>query len=97
MLTQSIRLTISLALLQVLLEHEVDNVGGVWDTQPGAETLMARIMAVATTSPFGVGGAQYRLGSRDIQSVDTVPFGCYRREVFERIGLFDERTDPQSG
>jgi hypothetical protein len=22
--------------------------------------------------------------------VDTVPFGCYRREVFERIGTFDE-------
>ncbi len=25
--------------------------------------------------------------------VDTVAFGCYRREVFERIGMFDERME----
>ena len=27
---------------------------------------------------------------REDRWVDTVPFGCYRREVFDRIGLFDE-------
>ena len=27
---------------------------------------------------------------REDRWVDTVPFGCYRREVFDRIGMFDE-------
>src|SRR5262249_8702492 len=40
--------------------------------------------------PFGIGNAQYRLGTREPRWVDTVPFGCYRKDVFQRIGLFDE-------
>ena len=32
----------------------------------------------------------FRVGVSEPRWVDTVPFGCYRREVFERIGLFDE-------
>ncbi|MGH9336217.1 MAG: glycosyltransferase family 2 protein, partial [Vicinamibacteria bacterium] len=31
----------------------------------------------------------FRTGADGIMEVDTVPFGCYRREVFERIGAFD--------
>ena len=25
--------------------------------------------------------------------VDTVPFGCYKKEVFEKVGLYDERLE----
>ena len=39
--------------------------------------------------PFGVGGAHFRTGARD-GYVDTVAFGAYRREVFGRVGWFDE-------
>ncbi len=51
---------------------------------------MARAIAVAVTHPFGIGNAYYRLGVSKPRSVDTVPFGCYRRDVFDRIGKFDE-------
>ena len=40
---------------------------------------------------FGVGGAKFRIGSDKIEEVDTVPFGCYKKEIFDRIGLYDER------
>ena len=67
-----------------------DNVGGAWVTLPGDATVAARAIALALAHPFGIGNARYRLGTNEQRDVDTVPFGCFRREVFERIGLFDE-------
>jgi len=69
-----------------------DNVGGVWITHPGAGTAEAMAVAIVLSHRFGVGSADYRLsGSEAPREVDTVPFGCYRREMFEKIGLYDER------
>lgn len=67
-----------------------DNVGGAWVTHPGDGTTVARAIAAALAHPFGIGNARYRLGTNEVREVDTVPFGCFRREVFERVGLFDE-------
>ncbi len=67
-----------------------DNVGGAWRILPGGNTPMARAIAVGLAHPFGVGNAYYRIGASAPRWVDTVPFGCYRREVFTRNGLFDE-------
>jgi glycosyltransferase involved in cell wall biosynthesis len=67
-----------------------DNVGGLWRILPGADTPMARAIAIGLAHPFGVGNAHYRIGTSAPRWVDTVPFGCYRREVFTRNGLFDE-------
>ena len=40
---------------------------------------------------MGVGNADYRInGSSDIREVDTVPFGCWRKAWFSKIGLLDE-------
>jgi len=41
-------------------------------------------------SPFGAGGS-FRFQSKRLIETDTVFGGCYRREVFDKIGLFDER------
>lgn len=78
-------------LVQVLRQSGADNVGGVFDIQPGGDGVLARALARATASPFGIGNARYRLASGAIEAVDTVPFGCYRRDVFDRVGLFDEQ------
>jgi hypothetical protein len=51
---------------------------------------VARAIAVGLSHPFGVGNSHFRIGSSAPRWVDNVPFGCYRREVFDRIGLFDE-------
>ena len=57
---------------------------------PGDDSAIAQAIAVAVCHPFGIGNAYYRIGVSKPRWVDTVPFGCYRKEVFDRIGLFDE-------
>lgn len=66
-----------------------DNVGGVWDIRPGAGGWVAASIAAAAAHPLGVGDALYRHATQ-AQIVDTVPFGAFRRDLIERIGLFDE-------
>ncbi len=66
-----------------------DNVGGVWNIQPGAHSWMAHAIALAASHPLGAGDARYRIGGA-AQEVDTVPFGAYRREVIDKLGLYDE-------
>jgi len=67
-----------------------ENVGGVWRTLPGGDSAMARAIALGMSHPFGVGNVYFRIGASSPRWVDSVPFGCYPREVFEEIGLFDE-------
>ena len=66
-----------------------DNVGGVWEIHPGAQTWIAKSIAVAASHPLGVGDAMYRLAKRAAE-VDTVPFGSYRRSLIAKIGAYDE-------
>lgn len=66
-----------------------DNVGGVWDIQPGADTWVAKSISFAAAHPLGVGDAMYRLNAKP-GAVDTVPFGSFRRSLIQKIGTFDE-------
>jgi len=71
-----------------------DNVGASTITVPADNKPVSRAIAISMSSIFGVGNATFRLENitgKEFIEVDTVPFGCYRREVFERIGLFDEQ------
>jgi glycosyltransferase involved in cell wall biosynthesis len=77
-------------LVKYLFELNADNVGGVWKIFPANDTAIATAIAVGSSHPFGVGNSIYRIGANKIMEVDTVPFGCYKRDVFERIGYFDE-------
>src|SRR5882672_9514409 len=67
-----------------------DYVGGAWVTLPADETPRARAIAAVLAHPFGIGNSRYRLGTHHVREVDTLPFGCFRRELFQRVGLFDE-------
>lgn len=72
------------------LELELgDNVGGVWDIQPGGKGRIPRSIAAAAAHPFGVGDARYRYSTQP-GSVDTVPFGAFRRTTLDTIGLYNE-------
>lgn len=73
-----------------LMQSGADNVGGVLVMGPANDSAAARAIAVAVCHPFGVGNAYYRTGVGGPRWVDTVPFGCYRKEVFQRVGKFDE-------
>lgn len=77
-------------LVEALLSSDADNVGGLIVTLPADPSTMARAIAVGLSHPFGVGNAYFRIGVGAPRWVDSVPFGCFRREVFDRIGLFDE-------
>ena len=66
-----------------------DVVGGRLITRPGADTITAKGIALMTQHRFGVGNSAFRINS-SAREVDTVPFGAFRREVFEKVGLFRE-------
>lgn len=65
------------------------NIGGVWDIQAGTDSWIARSIAEAAGNPLAVGDAHYRFTDK-ADYVDTVPYGAYKRELFEQIGFFDE-------
>ena len=77
-------------LVKWLEKSGADNVGGIWVTRPANGAPTAKAIAIGLSHPFGIGNAYFRIGTTEPRWVDTVPFGCYRREVFERIGMFDE-------
>ena len=76
--------------VKYLKEYNVDNVGGIMLTLPRDNTLIAKAIAISLSHPFGAGNSYFRIGSEKPRWVDTVFGGCYKREVFEKIGLFNE-------
>lgn len=77
-------------LIDGLERLNADNVGGVWETLPANDSEKAWAIAQVLSSGLGVGNAHFRTGAETEREVDTVPYGCFRRELFYRIGLFDE-------
>lgn len=73
--------------VQFLESTGADNVGGPARTKPG--TYLERAIAAAYHSPFSVGGARFHDVAYE-GYVDTVTYGCWRKDVFERFGFFDE-------
>ena len=74
--------------VETLLTRDCDNVGGVVETR--GRGFMGEAIAAMLSTPLGVGNSQFRTTNEDAY-VDTLPFGCFRRELFDRIGFYDER------
>lgn len=66
-----------------------NNVGGPLITLPGADTLSARCVAALTSHPYVVGGSKFRTSMKE-EYADGAFFGAFPRELFERIGYFNE-------
>ena len=73
--------------LQLLATSGADNVGGI--QRAYGEGYIGRVVALATSSPFGVGSARFHYSHKG-EWVNTIYLGAYRREVFQKFGLFDE-------
>lgn len=76
--------------VKCLKEYNADNVGGVIKTLPREKTLIAKAIAICLSHSFGVGDSYFRKGSDKPKWVDTVFGGCYKKEVFKKIGFFNE-------
>ncbi len=63
-------------------------VGGLLDTI--SDTFVGKAVAAVQSCVFGVGNVRFRVGGPP-GFVDTVVYGCYRREVFDKYGYFDEQ------
>jgi succinoglycan biosynthesis protein ExoA len=75
--------------VQLLKEGVADNVGGVWQIEPGQDTCIAKAIAAAASHPLGAGDALYRIAKKAAY-VETVPFGAFAKKTFEKVGRFDE-------
>jgi succinoglycan biosynthesis protein ExoA len=73
------------------------NVGGVMHTATRDRGPFAEAIRIVLTSRFGVGNSDFRIGTHwnggEPKWVDTVFGGCWPREVFSRIGRFNERLE----
>lgn len=66
---------------------KAENVGGYVETKSNG--FLGNAIAKILSSRFGVGGSSFRTKAID-DNVDTVPFGAFRKELFDKIGLFNE-------
>lgn len=64
-----------------------DNAGGRMNAI--SQTTFGKAVALATSTPFGVGGARFHYSEHE-EWVDTVYMGAWRSKVFDEIGGFDE-------
>jgi glycosyltransferase involved in cell wall biosynthesis len=71
-----------------LLRDGVDGVGGPLETI--GDTFLAKAIATAMSSSFGVGGSAFRTVSNKTMLADTVAFPAYTRRIMDRAGRFDE-------
>jgi len=75
----------------VVAHSGIGVVGGVWVIEPGATSLEAEAISIAAAHPFGSGGVMYRNPRVPATiDVDTVPFGCFTRRLWETLGGLDE-------
>ncbi len=69
---------------------KADNVGAKWDIISNNNSKKSHAIAIACGIPISVGNVSYKLGTDKPKEVDTVPYGCYKKEIFQNIGLFNE-------
>lgn len=78
-------------LVGAIEKFDADNVGTVCRTDVLNKTPKSLAIREVLSNPLGVGNSAFRTGIEAAKEVDTVPFGCWKRSVFDRFGMYDER------
>lgn len=78
-------------LVNGLWRLKADNVGTVCKTDVLNKTPKTLAIREVLGNKFGVGNSTFRTGIDHEQEVETVPFGCWPREVFDKYGKYDVR------
>jgi len=79
--------------VEYLKSSGADSVGGSMRTLPQGAGPFAEPIRIVLTHRFGVGNSHFRTGTGSPRWVDTVFGGCWRREIFDRVGLFNEKLE----
>lgn len=79
------------ALVAALKKYDADNVGAVCRTDVLNKTSKTLAIREVLCNKFGVGNSTFRIGITCAQETETVPFGCWKREVFDKYGMYDVR------
>ncbi len=76
-----------------LQKYDVANVGGRFMILPDDDTLLAKCIALGMADAFGQGKYYTWMRSlREPTEVDTVSFGCFKKELISRLGIdFNEQ------
>ena len=69
---------------------DADNVGCTLETKSKGK--IGNAISNVLSSKFGVGDSKFRTNSKS-GYVDTVPFGTFRKSLFEKIGYFNEKLE----
>jgi glycosyltransferase involved in cell wall biosynthesis len=77
-------------LITSAMEFDADNTGTVCITEVKNSNPKSNAIKKVLSNKFGVGNSFFRVGVDKIMEVDTVPFGCYKREVFKKVGVFNK-------
>lgn len=77
--------------IETSLRTNADNVGGIVITLKGDDSYNAALVQALTTHKFGVGDSSFRTEQRVEGSSDTVPFGFFKKDIFKKVGYFDQR------
>jgi len=78
-------------LKEAMVRYDATNVGAVCKTDVLNKNAKTLAIKEVLSNPFGVGNSLFRIGVDKVTEVDTVPFGCYRKEVFEKYGLYNPK------
>lgn len=74
-----------------LNKYNADNIGAVCRTDVLNKTPKTLAIREVLSNKFGVGNSTFRTGIKCVQEVETVPFGCWKRDVFDKYGYYDVR------
>ena len=72
-------------------EFHADAVGGVIKPIPRNNSLIGKSICTAISHPFGVGSSAHKTGASGPKWTDTAFGVCYKREVFQKVGFFNEK------
>jgi glycosyltransferase involved in cell wall biosynthesis len=72
-------------------KYGAENSGGIAKIVPGADTWTGRAIVLGLASRFGSGNANVKVGVTKPTWSDSTAFGCFKKDLFERIGMYDEK------
>lgn len=78
--------------VSALEEHQADNCGGVLITVSENKGMTGDCIVLSLSHPFAVGNSHFRTGSKEPRWVDTVSFGCYRKQKLLELGMYNEKV-----